>query len=396
MSLSDETEELLSGYLDNQLDADDLRKVKAALADPAVQARYEDFIKIRQDLRSLAAISVRGLPADFAQRVLSVATARASADESSVSLPNALDAGTDSDDRRGKPYAWLAAVVGLAATVALAIWIPQALERKSVLPFKSSDLVAQGDSNPGNSSSGNSNANEASSVDSTEIQSQTPVDRDPQERYVRRADLNVQYVMTLDLELSEKTSMAKSLGPLMNQFGIELVKGAKVGGDLKLALDKIRVTPPPEDAPLPSEVYLFRAPTESIGNIVEVLMNDLANYPVARLGLAFEMPSDPLIDQLSVNSPGKDSSASLGSVNSLIGLSQMIADAVSNYVDADDAFAAPLVAADREDFRASPFDSIPPQGKLIGSSKRTKSAAPTLDSMGDGKFAFLLLFVRQR
>lgn len=387
MSLSNELEDLLSGYLDNQLNADELRKVQVALQNPAVQERYDELCQMRADLKALAAIPVRSLPGDFAQRVLAAVAAQ-SESQPQVQLQSQPQPQPQPQAQpqpayaRGQATKWLAGLAGLAATIALAIWIPRAYEPKTT-PVEIAAL------NP--------------TDDSTE-KIESPVDLEnsdlaepaPPVQFVRRDDLKIQFIMTLDLELSENSTMANSLSPLLQQHGIQVIKGAKVEGEVKEALEKIRVTLPPEDAPLPSEVYLLRAAMQPLDTMLETMRMDLDTFPVFRFGLAFELPSDPLLDKLSLDSSNGESLNSLKTINGPVVLSQSMADAISGYVDADDSFAAPLVAADQNEFRASPFEAIPVQGKLVGSSKRLAKSPLALSNTDDGKSAFLLMFVRQR
>jgi negative regulator of sigma E activity len=378
MTLSNELEELLSGYLDNQLNEDELRVVQTALQDPVVQARYDDLSRMRADLKALAAVPVRSLPSDFAQRVLAAAKAQLPVESPSVSLsqPSILSSGSHTD-HRGRTYKWVAAVVGIAATIALAFWIPQFLNRKTTPSIEIAEGIPP----------------------DSPIAEVPPQDNStkpaPTMQYVGRDDLLVQYILTVDVELSENSSIANSLMPLVQRHGIELIKGAKVEGEVKEALDKIRHTLPPAEAPLPSRVYLFRAPLESLDTVLSTMMENSDTYPVVRFGMAFELPSDPLLDKLSLNPAGDEAKLTLQTVNGSIGLAQSVANSVSSYVDADDSFAVPLVTG-QDEFRASPFASIPHQGKLVGSSKRLTKSTFSLNDNDEGKLGFLLLFVRER
>jgi hypothetical protein len=379
MTLGNELEELLSGYLDNQLNEDELRVVQTALQDPVVQARYDDLCRMRDDLKALAAVPVRSLPSDFAQRVLAAAMAQLPVESASVSLsqPRVSSSGSHTD-HRSQTYKWVAAVVGIAATVALAVWIPQFLNRK---PTPSTEIAREG------------------IPPDSPIEIVPPQDNStkpaPTMQYVGRDDLLVQYILTVDVELSENSSIANSLMPLVQQHGIELIKGAKVEGEVKEALDKIRHTLPPAEAPLPSRVYLFRAPLESLDTVLSTMTENPDTYPVVRFGMAFELPSDPLLDKLSLNPAGDEAKLALQTVNGSIGLAQSVANSVSSYVDADDSFAVPLVTG-QDEFRASPFASIPHQGKLVGASKRLTKSTFSLNDNDEGKLGFLLLFVRER
>ena len=85
--------------------------------------------------------------------------------------------------------------------------------------------------------------------------------------------------------------------------------------------------------------------------------------------------------------------------NGTVALGQAIADAVGTnaQVTTDLNFVTPLVQSAEQEFRASPFEAIPAQGKLVGSSRKGTQLDATLESSAtNGEMSFLLLFVRQR
>jgi hypothetical protein len=359
MALDNSTKELLSGYLDNQLNADDLSKVEVALADPEVQAYFQSLQEIRANLKALSAVSAPGLPPDFAQRVLAAVAAQAGP---SLAQPDVWD--TAPSRRRGKLSSWAIGLAGLAAAISMAVWIPKAFfDDEAPQPF-----------------AGPLSVDSQLPIDDPNIESA------PKGQLVRRGDMAINYIMTLDVELGPGVNIRNTLSPLLQAHNIELIKGAKAEGDIKKALDNIRVTLPSEGEVLPTEVYLLRASSTSLDTVLEIMRADLLTYPVLRFGLAYELPSDPLLDQLSL---GGDKQGELS-----IALSQAIADSLSNNVDPEKEFAAPLVD---QEFRPSPFEAIPHQGKLVGSSNRaSRSAISAIGTTGSGKgqFSFLLLFIR--
>ena len=81
MALSNKLEELLSGYLDNQLNADELREVDKALQEnPEVREYLEQLTAIRGSLKAVAAQTKAVLPASFAQNVMAqIAAAKVAA-----------------------------------------------------------------------------------------------------------------------------------------------------------------------------------------------------------------------------------------------------------------------------------------------------------------------------
>ncbi len=386
MALSNKLEELLSGYLDNQLNADELREVDKALQeDPEAREYLEHLTEIRGSLKAVAAQTKAVLPASFAQNVMAqIAAAKVAA--SPVQVPNPVSPAAPTSVRwDGK---LVAALVGLAAMLMLAVYVAK-------------NDVAQNNGTAGSVEIAQGKSNDPTPeriVDSGEA---NPQEQPTETRLVRRDDLRIHYIMTVDVELSKDTSTKQSVAPLFEKFGVELIKGAKLNRDIEKALNDIRVTAVPEQAPLDSEVYLIRAASSSLDSIFETMREDRKNFPLIRFGISYELPNDPLLDKLSAtdDSEASELMGQLKQKNGTVAFGQAIADAVGTnaQVTADLNFATPLVQSAEQEFRASPFEAIPAQGKLVGSSRKGTQLDATLESSAtNGEMSFLLLFVRQR
>lgn len=391
MALSNKLEELLSGYLDNQLNADELREVDKALQeDPEAREHLEQLTEIRGSLKAVAAQTKAVLPASFAQNVMAqIAAAKVAA--SPVQVPNPVELDQPSP-AVPTGVRWdgklVAALVGLAAMLMLAVYVAKN-NGTAVDPGAGTVDIAQGKSN---------DPSPERIVNSGEVD---PQEQPTETRLVRRDDLRIHYIMTVDVELSKNTSTKQSVAPLFEKFGVELIKGAKLNRDIEKALNDIRVTAVPEQAPLDSEVYLIRAASSSLDSIFETMREDRKNFPLIRFGISYELPNDPLLDKLSStdDSEASDLMGQLKQKNGTVALGQAIADAVGTnaQVTTDLNFVTPLVQSAEQEFRASPFEAIPAQGKLVGSSRKGTQLDATLESSAaNGEMSFLLLFVRQR
>lgn len=391
MGLSNKLEELLSGYLDNQLNADELREVDKALQEnPEAREYLEHLTEIRGSLQVVAAQTKAVLPASFSQNVMAqIAAAKVPA--SPVQVPNPVSPAAPTGVRwDGK---LVAALVGLAAMLMLAVYVAK-------------NNVAQNNGTAVDPGAGTVDIAQGKSDDPSPERIVNSGEVDPQEqptetRLVRRDDLRIHYIMTVDVELSKNTSTKQSVAPLFEKFGVELIKGAKLNRDIEKALNDIRVTAVPEQAPLDSEVYLIRAASSSLDSIFETMREDKKNFPLIRFGISYELPNDPLLDKLSStdDSEASDLMGQLKQKNGTVALGQAIADAVGTnaQVTTDLNFVTPLVQSAEQEFRASPFEAIPAQGKLVGSSRKGTQLDATLESSAaNGEMSFLLLFVRQR
>lgn len=384
MALSNKLEELLSGYLDNQLNADELREVDKALQEnPEAGEHLEQLAAIRGSLKTVAVQTKAVLPASFAQNVMAqIAAAKVAA--SPVQLPNpASPAGVRWNGKL------VAALVGLAAMLMVAVYVAKNNVAENNVAKNNGTVV-----DPGMGSIEIANHQGTSNDPS-------PQEQPTETRLVRRDDLRIHYIMTVDVELSKDTSTRQSVAPLFEKYGVELIKGAKVNRDIEKALNDIRVTAVPEQAPLASEVYLIRTSSVSLDSILETIREDNTTFPLIRFGISYELPNDPLLDKLSStdDSEASELMGQLKQKNGTVALGQAIADAVGTnaQVTADLNFAAPLVQSAEQEFRASPFEAIPVQGKLVGSSRKATQLDATLESSAaNGEMSFLLLFVRQR
>lgn len=385
MALSNKLEELLSGYLDNQLNADELREVEKALQEnPEAGEHLEQLIALRGSLKAVAAQTKAVLPASFAQNVMAqIAAAKVAAAPVQVSNPvsPAAPTGVRWDGKL------VAALVGLAAMLMLAVYVAKN-RGIEVDPGTGTVDIAQGKSNE-SSPERIVNPGEAS-----------PQEQPTETRLVRRDDLRIHYIMTVDVELTKETSSKQAVAPLFEKYGVELIKGVKLNRDIEKALNDIRVTAVPEQAPLDSEVYLIRASLTSLDSIFETMREDRKNFPLIRFGISYELPNDPLLDKLSsTDSEASELMGQLKQKNGAVAFGQAIADTVGSnaQVTKDLSFATPLVQPAEQEFRASPFEAIPVQGKLVGSSRKAAQLDSTLESAAaNGEMGFLLLFVRQR
>lgn len=387
MSLSNKIEELLSGYLDNQLTADELREVEEALKDPQVQVYLSSLRKNRDSLKALAQQPKPSLRPDFAKLVMAQVAAQSAA-KSDVKSSQVSLAKSTVDSRI------VAALVSIAAMLVLAIYFSQDHSnsgRPGGSEVVSNDTAPSTDPN----STGSPQAKQSPAAES-------PLEHSSQStngtRLVSRNDMIINYLMTIDFEIPVNQTSETTLGPLLEKYGIQLVKGAKVTNEVRIALDAMRITKAPQDVPLATEVYLLRASLSSMDLILETIRSTPSSFTNVRLGMAYELPSDPLVDKLSADMQKEvDALSSLLKESSTpILLGNAIASSVveNQQVTVDQSFASPLVAASG-DFRASPFESIPEQGKLVSSSSRSPKSVLQQQGAEDNEKGFALLFVRQ-
>ncbi len=125
-------DQLLSGYLDDALDADERARVERLLeTDEEAAAELEELRQIRQSLRSLSeADSDRRLPEDFSDRVLEAAIDAAQNenlgdDHPLIRLAAQQATVRSSEVVSGVPWRAAAALVALAASIMIAVFVWQ-------------------------------------------------------------------------------------------------------------------------------------------------------------------------------------------------------------------------------------------------------------------------------
>lgn len=377
MSLSNRIEELLSGYVDNQLSAAELREVQSVLEQPDVQSHLTTLRLLRKSMKALEQRDRPALPMDFADRIMAEAASRKSAIEGQRSV--VCPPGNVSTASRSK---LIAALVGLAAVLALVALV-----------------VLRDGSKVGNTDlAGNGPVN----IPPREIVPEVPdfpesmSESSSQQKLVVRQDLQVSYVMTVDLELGVSSSADRVLSALLDKYGIRLVNGVKVDRTIDKALDDMRMTAAPEDS-IAGEAYLIRANTVSLGAMLEEIQADMNRFPVVRLGIAYGLPGESLLEQLASSDPKSEESQL--PTNGVISMAQAMAKSVSETVTVDEAFAIPLVdekPADEKSPFASRMSSIPFQGLPVSSSSRNQSLRSPLATPSEEGMSFLLLLVRYR
>jgi len=432
MPLGKDIDELLSGYLDDQLTLDERRTVEAALQDDrSLAVRLGDLRKLSRRLHVVSQLPVKGLPADFTHRVLAqcseTALSQASRSGSvgaasleaspqadlpeSMTIPSAMPVGSQRQGYRRVA----AAMAALAGLVLLAVGLPRLWHQVSpVQPLvdgssvansdapNSSPILASGDgatpkldplgnhslgldpaSKPAfpdgeivqrNTDLGASEANDLGpkSLD-TEGLAQQSLGDDSLGRIAseRSGFTPITYALVLDLEITETAAEQEILRSLFAKYGIELAVGVPLNSDIEKAVNRMRYTVRESQQSKPAELYLVRAPSAILDAAVGELEAEVQLVPGYRFDLAFQTPT--------------------------VSLSQAIADSIDGYAASKDPMAVPVIQGFDSPTQAVSLESIPYQGTLISSNRRRESHdSAALDVPRDGDTGYLLILVRQQ
>jgi hypothetical protein len=346
MPLGEELDELLSGYIDGRLTADELQRVEAALAQTAVRDRLDWLRGVGQELRMASSQLDTALPADFASRVMQACKDRAAEDEARAEPVLAAS----------RPKAWhiASALAGLAAMIALAIWLPQ-------MSLDRSERHSLSDSSRG-------------SIDGTDGLGDNPTVPemtviDPGRMASDQGNVSpISYSLVLDLELSPTARQQSVIQSLLGRYGIGTFTGIRSNEEIDQAIDRLRFTVDEQAKVRSAEVYLIRAPAGVLDAMISEIQSSVDLFPSYRFDLAFQTPT--------------------------LSLSQAIAGAVGQAIPSESNFAVSLVEESGAGYRPSPFESIPTQGMPVGASRRQERFDMSIELGGSNDLSYLLLLVR--
>ncbi len=350
-------DELLSAYMDGQLDAAELRLVETALRDdPSVVVRLGQLRGVTERLRLLASVSHPGLPADLSRRVVALCknsslvpsgTARV-ADASGVSTES-----TASKRPRNRVFWWIAAnTAALAAVIALAVFLPK--PNRTIEPT-GTPLVVENTTPP-------------------EPEIEMPFhDESASQLASEQPEGAITLTLVLDLDLSRRAVEQEALNALFEKYGIQLVTGIGSNANIEKEINRLRFTVKDEKEMAnlrPAELYLVRASEEVLDAALGEIEADVALYPSYRFDMVFQTPA--------------------------ASLTQAIANSLDGQIAESSSIAVAIDAQVEDQIHQSPFTSIPHQGTLVSSNKRQSSKYDSLEEVpSGGKMSYLLLLVRK-
>jgi hypothetical protein len=412
MPWGEDIDELLSGYLDDRLSADERRRVETAMQDDlALVDRLEGLRELSRSLQLAGKQPWKGLSTDFTARVMArcsqVSASRAvqtamqgpSPMESGGNRPGSLEplsrrsSGQASpSNERGRLQKRLAvAVSALAGMVLIAAVLPRWLrEEQSIQPLVNGSIATNASGSrdqlaapafPGGDPGGgvsepdfpnpalhgaevSGSSNLASGAAAQDLPGRMASDRP--------GATPISYLLVLDLEISAVAADQRYLEGLLAKHGIDLAVGVPMGGEIEKAVNRMRYTVREGQTSRPAELLLVRAPSAILDAAVGELEAEVALVPGYRFDLAFQTPS--------------------------VSLSQAIADAMGDPSMLADRIAVPVVTSLADSAPRASVEAIPHQGTLISANRRQErhdSAAPNLPIGGDSGYLLILVRLQQ-
>ncbi|MCR9293174.1 MAG: hypothetical protein NXI32_10675 [bacterium] len=314
-------DELLSGYLDNQLSSEESRQVEQELErEESVRTRLTELRQtsrlLKEHFASESQLQPR-LSKGFSSRVMAISEAAKAARAEAEQAANANSA-TEPDREQIIPAAastvrsWsrpVFALVALAASILLLLSLsgllsdslktdrPSGSELATQPPQGSSpDLQEAEGANPFDSASGLAQTPK----DQTEVQTQpedaSAADQQPVE-YVSQLGFGMTYLLVVDVEMTQTAAQQNVLQRILAQAGI--AENSPILGDERveeaIAESRMTVTEANGQAAQNAEIYFLRASIDDLGAALDQIYADQMNFPRVALDLAFDGPDTRLM-----------------------------------------------------------------------------------------------------
>ncbi len=303
MSAKEHLEELLSGFLDGKLNADELRQVQLAMAEDATLVDHLEQLKqLGNDLRQ---IPQRRLPSDFSQRVLAAAVAEAARDSTSANYVSPAKVAVAKADLNANTAAWykpIASLVAFAATLVFAAylggWLPTVIQQPD-----SGDLV---DVNGDQLHGGVDGGQDVNRVPDLSVPA--PVDSELAAGAVVRNeikrqgsnDLGIEFLTVYEIRPTAEAWQSNAIASLLQETGIEWSSPVKASSELIGALNETRSISRgiPADEGDPVALVLVRASGTKVEKVMMSVWNREGQFPHVFMDVAFDIPGKEMVRKL--------------------------------------------------------------------------------------------------
>lgn len=371
MSANEHIEELLSGFLDGELTAEEMREFQLALsADASLQAKLDKLRQLGDDLRS---VPKRKLGADFTQRV--VAAAMQSAAQPASKLAN-----------RPQANRWklVGASVAVAATLLLAIF---AFNELGTVTGPTNDDVAQNPATevPAHEVPANEVAAGPEKTATNDIATESTVNNeepfvrnDPNMRKRASSQTGFAILTIMEIEPSEKAWRENEVSKVLKEAGIVWTNPVKVSDDVLGVLNETRSIsqglPKADNEQLALVMVMAKGLT--MDRALKRILDGVDVFPHVIMDIAFDLP-------------GKE-------------LCQKLVDAQITVANGQQAIATPIVAgavADRpansglESF--TQFSSAPPARYMDTDMRQSGQRGTAILPDEEDAMSYVLLVIRQ-
>lgn len=278
-------DELLSGFLDGELNREELRQIQKLLDErPEVRARRDELSRLSADVKAaFEANRPRPLAKDFASRVVAEAQKRTAAGDLSVAVP---------EKRSWRRFA--AAIAALAAILLLAVVGPQFF---STAP-KPVNLAEVAEEAPVVES-------DASELPLVAESSPFPVPPDvaesapAEQRFVSNLDFKNHFVLVIDLQMSSAAQQRDALNQLLRKYGLLSEKPIEANEEIKQAVAETRMIVQPEElSSAEASIYFLRSELEVLGAALDEIYVNREDYPKVAFDIAVDNSQARLLEAI--------------------------------------------------------------------------------------------------
>lgn len=359
----EEFEELLSGFIDGELEGGELRQFEERLRkDPSIQQRIDELRSQSLAVRELGKV----LGATTTTRPLAqlvIAKARQQASDAGLPLNHHVRAAASTRKPKPLSVSLVASVLALAASLLFIVALPELAQSPSPITktahtaaSDATQQMAQVDGGGDVRVNGNVESSPGPAGDST-----VP----PTGEYVRQGTPRITYVLVVDIEVTSKAWNANVLQDILASAGIDVAQPVVVDQAVTKAIDNslmVVTTPAPQ---VERRFYhVVRADLKKIDVTLKNIWSDRVRFPRVTLNVAIDTRAE-LVRQV------------LGSMQA---------------VPAMDSFAVPVAAAGEADaVRPSPF--VAPVGgvKYVSNSARERGWNTSASLLEGSKDATVLI-----
>lgn len=377
MSANEHIEELLSGFLDGELTAEELREFELTLAtDASLQVKLEQFRQLGNDLRS---VPKRKLGADFTDRVVAAAMQSAVSNPQAVPQPVQL-AVQLANGRQASPWKLVGASAAIAAALLLAVF---AFNEFGTFKGSSNEDVAQNPPTqvpsdevaaaPDETATGNS-LNTENSANKEEAF----VRNDPNMRKRASSQTGFAILTIMEIEPSEKAWKENEVSKVLREAGIVWTNPVKVSDEVLGVLNETRSIsqglPKADNEQIALVMVMAKGLT--MDRALKRILDGVDVFPHVIMDMAFDLP-------------GKE-------------LCQKLVDAQITVANGQQAIATPIVAGTVADRPANSglesftqFSSAPPARYMATDMRQSGQLGNAILPDEEDAMSYVLLVIRQ-
>ncbi len=297
-------DDLLSGYLDDQLNGEELQQVRTELdREESARVRLDEIQQTNQILRQhfrAVSDSPAKLPAGFTSRILEIAEAAKSAKDEAGVVPETIEK-SDSTERKLEPLGsstWQRSVLKIAAMAAAILAIVS-------LPF----FFGGPEKDPASSNQEMASKEdpEASSAEvpsgefipDTRLADESASAEEQPVQYVSQLGFGLTYLLVVDVEITQAAAGQQVLQRILAQAGIVENPPIRGNEEVEAAIAESRMTVNENStAEGTATIYLLRAAIEDLGAALDQIYADQVSFPRVSLDLAFDTPNTRLMQKV--------------------------------------------------------------------------------------------------